>query len=184
MSNVLNAGLPKPSAEETIADLKKTLYYEDNMRKFFPDDKKLRYEKNFDLFDRNQDKHINLSELEELLVSIGQELPEEDLVALYNCLENPEFKGINFDSMLLIVSKKIREDDREATLTEAFRILEENDAGFLNSEIFKELLMTMGHKWTEEQADKFIEVGDPKKEGKFMFEDFVKKYAKDVLKIK
>ena len=88
MSNVLNAGLPKPSAEETIADLKKTLYYEDNMRKFFPDDKKLRYEKNFDLFDRNQDKHINLPELEELLTSIGQELPQEDLVALYNCLEN------------------------------------------------------------------------------------------------
>jgi hypothetical protein len=46
-------------------------------------------------------------------------------------------------------------------LGEAFRIVSEHkekdkESGFLESDFLKELLMTMGYKWGEDQADEFI----------------------------
>ena len=52
----------------------------------------------------------------------------------------------------------MREDDVEEQLLEAFKIVSDHkekdkDSGNLDSEFFKELLMTMGYKWGEDQAD-------------------------------
>lgn len=41
------------------------------MDKFFPEERMLRIQANFNLFDRDNDEHINLSELKELLISIN-----------------------------------------------------------------------------------------------------------------
>jgi calmodulin len=61
----------------------------------------------------------------------------------------------------LIVLKKMREDDIEEQLSEAFHIISEHkekdkESGYLESDFLKELLMTMGYKWGEEQTDEFI----------------------------
>ena len=55
--------------------------------------------------------------------------------------------------MYLIVLKKMREDDIEEQLNEAFKIVSDNkekdkDSGFLESDFLKELFMTMGYKWS------------------------------------
>lgn len=64
----------------------------------------------------------------------------------------PEY-GITLDNIYLIISKKLREEDMEEQLTEAFRIVDVKNQGFIESEAFKELLMTNGLKWTEDQSD-------------------------------
>jgi len=120
--------------------------------------------------------------LKELLASIGQTFPDEELDELYSELEDSSMKGINEDALFLLVSKKIKDADKEAQLLEAFKTAkkqdkEENDE-ILNSENFKELLMTMGNKWTEEKADEFLKEFDPKNEGKFKYDDVVKRMMK------
>ena len=60
--------------------------------------------------------------------------------------------------MYLVVLKKMREDDIEEQLLESFKIVsshkeKDKDSGNIDSEFFKELLMTMGYKWGEDQAD-------------------------------
>lgn len=62
---------------------------------------------------------------------------------------------------MLIILKKLREEDIEEQLVEAFKIVSDNkekdkDSGYLESDFLKELLMTMGYKWGEEQTDEFI----------------------------
>ena len=52
----------------------------------------------------------------------------------------------------------MREDDAEEQLHEAFKIVsshkeKDQDSGNIDSEFVKELLMTMGYKWGEDQAD-------------------------------
>ncbi len=61
----------------------------------------------------------------------------------------------------------MREDDVEEQLNQAFRIVSdhketEKDSGFLDSQFFKELLMTFGNKWGEELSDEFIKQFEPK----------------------
>ena len=138
---------------------------------------------NFALFDRDNNDYINLKELKELLISIGQPyLDNIELSELYNEMEDPKYKGINFDDLLILVAIKIEVADKEAQLLEAFKIVKANDkeenGEEFNSEAFKELLMTMGDKWTEEKADEFLKEFDPKGEGKFKFEPAAKKIIK------
>jgi Ca2+-binding EF-hand superfamily protein len=66
----------------------------------------------------------------------------------------------------------------EEQLTEAFKIVDQKNQGFIEAEPFKELLMTNGLRWTEDQADEFLKDFDPKSDGKFNPADVVKKLLK------
>ena len=84
-----------------------------------------------------------------------------------------------------MVSKKIKDADKDAQLREAFAFVkktwdkEENEEIF-NCYNFNELLMTMGmgNRWTEEKADEFMKEFDPKNEGKLKYEDSVRRTMK------
>ena len=82
--------------------------------------------------------------------------------------------------VFLIVLKKMREDDVQEQLTQAFRIISDHketdkESGFLQSDFLKEFLMTMGYKWGEDQADEFIKEFEPKSEKRIYPSEVVKK---------
>ena len=77
----------------------------------------------------------------------------------------------------------MREDDIEEQLSEAFHIVaqhkeKDKESGYLESDFLKELLMTMGYKWGEEQSDEFIKEFEPKSEKRIYPNEFVKKLMK------
>ncbi|EAR86103.1 calmodulin 7-2 (macronuclear) [Tetrahymena thermophila SB210] len=188
----LNDGLPKKPAKEIIEELKHHLYQD--FQKFFSEEKKQQYQNNFALFDRDNDKYINLSELKELLTSVNITFPDDELEELYNefCLTSPEADGINEDAVFIIVSKKIRDNDKDEQLTQAFKLVEKavNDElaktpnetkeqeGYIRVEQFKELLMTLGNRWSEEQANEFLKDINPKSDERINYLDVVKKLMK------
>jgi len=49
------------------------------IEKYVPQDKMMKYEKNFKLFDRNNDNLLSYEESKEFLISIGQMINEDDL---------------------------------------------------------------------------------------------------------
>lgn len=63
----------------------------------------------------------------------------------------------------------------------AFKIVDLENTGYIQSESFKELLMTLGHRLTEDEADEYMKFIDPKNEGKFLYIDIVKKILKWLL---
>ena len=69
---------------------------------------------------------------------------------LFTELDKEKRGSIMFDDFLIIVFKKMKDDDKETELIEAFRGIDKEDIMKLNSENFKELLMTRGMKFTEE----------------------------------
>lgn len=182
---ILNEGLPKPDPKTVIEELRHFLYQDDDLEtfhRFFPEEREKRYRANFKLFDRDGDNFINLNELKELLASIGQTFADEELEELFHELEQTPNKGIFEDQLFILVSKKIKDADKEAQLLEAFKIAKKSDKEeneeILNCENFKELLMSMGNRWTEEKADEFLKEFDPKNEGKFKYEEVVKRMMK------
>lgn len=109
----LSDGLPKRDAKEIIKEMRHHLY--NDFQRFFSDEKKAQYQANFALFDRDNDKYINYSELKELLTSVNISFPDDELEELYKefCLLSPEADGINDDAVFVLVSKKIRDNDKE-----------------------------------------------------------------------
>lgn len=184
----LREGLPKLPTPQVIEDLKTHLYAnETNKEKYFPLDKQNKYQNNFRLFDRNYDQVLDFEELKEFMVSVGQVMPDTELEDFYKHLKQDngfasengrQEYGITLPNIYLIISKKLREEDMEEQLAEAFRIVDQKNQGYVESEPFKELLMTNGLKWSEDQADEFLKDFDPKGDGKFNPADVVKKLLK------
>jgi hypothetical protein len=79
--------LPKIPADRQIAQLR-AIYEDENdakekIEKYIPPEKQEKYEKNFNLFDRNNDGILDQDELKEFLISIGQMISDEDLRDFY-----------------------------------------------------------------------------------------------------
>lgn len=60
------------------------------------------------------------------MTSVNITFPDEELEELYKefCLTSPEADGINEDAVFILVSKKIRDNDKEEQLTLAFKLAE------------------------------------------------------------
>lgn len=56
-------------------------------------DKQEKYEKNFLLFDRNNDGILDLDELKQFLISIGQMISQQDLKDFYKQLARQKDNG-------------------------------------------------------------------------------------------
>ena len=93
---------------------------------------------------------------------------------------NHIFRSVRFYKIITIkVSKKIRDQDIEAQLLDAFKIINvDNDSTAIDSEILKEYLMTMGNKLSEEQADEIIKEFNPKGDKTFEYPPIVSKLMK------
>ena len=72
----------------------------------------------------------------------------------------------------------MREEDIEEQLHEAFNIVLDGKKDAIESDDFKEYLMTMGYKWPEDQADEFIKDLETKSEKKVNPNDVIKKVMK------
>ena len=95
----LTDDLPKVPASKQIAQLR-AIYEDDNdakekIEKYIPLEKQEKYEKNFTLFDRNNDGLLDHDELREFLISIGQMISEEDLKDFYKELARKRNIGDN-----------------------------------------------------------------------------------------
>jgi len=98
----------------------------------------------------------------------------------------------------------MKDQDNEADLIEAFKFLftcrkipgkgdedstqkipeGRNEEPWMNSDEFRDWLVYNGYRYSEEQADAFMNECDPKKEGWFNFEDLTKKLVNLTVKKK
>ena len=161
MASILNQNIPKKPAKVVIQELKTLLYQsEDMLRKFISEEKENKYQMNFNLFNRrNSGGYINLEESQELLLSIGQPVEEDELQELFDELKDDSKGGINFENIKLIIAKKIRDKDTGVQMNLAFALIAEacipegktqspSDPK-VHTDMFKEMLMTMGLKLDE-----------------------------------
>ena len=49
-----------------------------------------------------------------------------------------------------MITKKIKDEDKETKLIDAFKLIDKEDERVIDSENFKDLLKTMGKRYTEE----------------------------------
>lgn len=164
--------------EELFTLLK--LNFEKKENEYFPTQKRLQFKQNFDLFDRNHDGQIYWSEVREIVFSLDYDFSEEalskqlfDVMISHKEKSEEEVKGINFDEFLVLISKEIKEKDLNATLTEAFKFLDKENKGSIESQTMRDLLQYDGYGYNEEQIETFMRFADPKNEGQVAYYNFI-----------
>jgi Ca2+-binding EF-hand superfamily protein len=123
----------------------------------------------FNMIDQNHDGFIDKEDLHDMLASLGKAPTDKDLDAMMAEAPGP----INFTMFLTMFGEKLNGTDPEDVIKNAFACFDEDNKGFVNEERLRELLTTMGDRFTEEEVDEMYREA-PIKNGNFDYVEFTR----------
>lgn len=123
----------------------------------------------FNMIDQNRDGFIDKDDLHDMLASLGKNPTDQYLEAMMAEAPGP----INFTMFLTMFGEKLNGTDPEDVIKNAFGCFDEDGTGFLNEDSLRELLTTMGDRFTEEEVEELFHEA-PIKGGKFDYIEFTR----------
>ncbi|XP_006860093.1 PREDICTED: myosin regulatory light chain 12B-like isoform X1 [Chrysochloris asiatica] len=132
----------------------------------------------FNMIDQNRDGFIDKKDLYDMLASLGKNPTDSYLDAMMNEAPGP----INFTMFLTKFGEKLNGTDPEDVIRNAFACFDEEAAGTIQEDYLRELLTTMGDRFTEEEVDELYREALIDKKGNFNYIEFthiLKHGAKD-----
>ncbi|CAD7682595.1 unnamed protein product [Nyctereutes procyonoides] len=103
----------------------------------------------FNMIDQNRDGFIDKEDLHGMLASLGENPTDEYLDAMMNEAPGP----INFNMFLTMFGEKLNGIDPEDVIRNAFACFDEEATGTIQEDYLRELLTTMGDRFTDEEVD-------------------------------
>ena len=127
------------------------------------------FKETFNLLDQNHDGFIDKEDLHDMLASLGKMPTDQYLDSMMAEAPGP----INFTMFLTMFGEKLNGTDPEDVIKNAFACFDEENKGFLNEDRLRELLTTMGDRFTEEEVDEMYREA-PIKNGNFDYVEFTR----------
>jgi len=126
----------------------------------------------FNMIDDNtHDQIICKKDLRAIFDSLGKDPSDEYLEEMLGQATGP----INFTMFLTMFGEKLNGTDPEDVIKNAFACFDENGTGKIDEEYLRELLTTMGDRFTQEQVDEmFRDAPIDNKTGDFDYMEFTK----------
>jgi len=124
----------------------------------------------FNMIDQNRDGFIDKEDLHDMLASLGKNPTDAYLEDMMSNAPGP----INFTMFLTLFGEKLNGTDPEDVIVNAFACFDEDAQGFISEEYLRELLITMGDRFTEDEVDEMYREAPINKEGQFNYREFVR----------
>jgi Ca2+-binding EF-hand superfamily protein len=112
----------------------------------------------FKLFDSDHDGYITFSDYASILRSMNINPKEAELTATKKTLTTEK---IDLPTLEKLLSKNWRKPDTFSTLSNAFRVFDRQDKGFMLEEDIKKILTSLGEPFTTEEVNEFIRKSKP-----------------------
>ena len=81
---------------------------------------------------------------------------------------------IDFDEFMTLMIKTSPENQAEEEVINAFRVFDKEGNGLISSAELKHIMMNIGDKMTEEEADEMVNEADIDEDGMINYEEFVR----------
>ena len=140
-----------------------------NVFAMFNQDQIQEFKEAFNMIDQNRDGFIDKEDLHDMLASLGKDPTDEYLEAMMN--EAPG--AINFTMFLTLFGERLQGTDPEDVIKNAFGCFDEENNGVLHEDRLRELLTTMGDRFTDEEVDEMYREA-PIKNGMFDYLEFTR----------
>ncbi|GFO05126.1 myosin regulatory light chain [Plakobranchus ocellatus] len=129
----------------------------------------------FNMIDQNRDGFIDKEDLHDMLASLGKDPEDAYLDDMMGAAPGP----INFTMFLTMFGDKLNGTDPEDVIRNAFACFDEDNTGVIPEERLRELLTTMGDRFTDDEVDEMYRDA-PIKKGNFNYLEFTRilKYGK------
>merc|ERR1711962_1521495 len=123
----------------------------------------------FNMIDQNRDGFIDKEDLHDMFASLGKDPSDAFLEEMMAEAPGP----INFTMFLTMFGEKLNGTDPEDVIRNAFACFDLNNTGFIDEDYLRELLTTMGDRFTEDEVDLMFDQA-PIKGGKFDYNEFTR----------
>jgi len=123
----------------------------------------------FNMIDQNRDGFIDKEDLHDMLASLGKNPTDEYLEQMMNEAPGP----INFTMFLTLFGERLQGTDPEDVIKNAFGCFDEENDGWVNEEKLRELLTSMGDRFTDDEVDEMFREA-PIKNGAFNYVEFTR----------
>ena len=132
----------------------------------------------FALFDREGKGQCDVREIGTIVRHLGICPTEIELRDLITECEDEEPTGfIRYDRFERMMSRVLLDNqyprDSEEKLLRAFRVLDQNNNGYVEAEKIKTLLTTHGERFSQEEIDDFLSFASDSESGLMHYEDYV-----------
>ncbi|XP_051577402.1 myosin regulatory light chain 2, smooth muscle minor isoform-like [Xyrauchen texanus] len=124
----------------------------------------------FNMIDQNRDGFVDKEDLHDMLASLGKNPADDYLEAMMTEAPGP----INFTMFLTMFGEKLNGTDPEEVIRNAFACFDEEGTGFIQEDYLRELLTTMGDRFTEEEVDELFREAPIDKKSNFNYVEFTR----------
>ncbi|GFS33302.1 myosin regulatory light chain sqh [Trichonephila inaurata madagascariensis] len=124
----------------------------------------------FNMIDQNRDGFIDKEDLHDMLASLGKNPDDDYLDGMMKEAPGP----INFTMFLTLFGERLQGTDPEDVIKNAFACFDEENAGRINEERLRELLTSMGDRFSEEDVDEMYREAPIDKHGMFDYLEFTR----------
>jgi Ca2+-binding EF-hand superfamily protein len=164
---------PEPQSEE-YQELIRRPSLKDLKNKEYKD-----YRQAFEMFDKNKDGNIDISELENILKSVGHTPSRQDVLDVFRDVDKNQDGKIEFREFLYLMKQQTVVDELTGNSTlklnvkAAFDMFDSDHDGKLTFSDIKNLMNTIGEKMTDQEIKLLIKAADLDKDGFINFQEFV-----------
>ena len=116
-----------------------------------------------------RDGFIDKDDLHDMLASLGKDPTDEYLEGMMGEAPGP----INFTMFLTMFGEKLQGTDPEDVIKNAFGCFDEDNVGVLHEERLRELLTSIGDRFTDDEVDDMFREA-PIKNGMFDYAEFTR----------
>ncbi|XP_009996728.1 PREDICTED: myosin regulatory light chain 2, ventricular/cardiac muscle isoform [Chaetura pelagica] len=123
----------------------------------------------FTIMDQNRDGFIDKADLRDTFAALGRlNVKNEEIDEMIKEAPGP----INFTVFLTMFGEKLKGADPEETILNAFKVFDPEGKG-LKSDYIKEMLMTQGERFSQEEIDQMFTAFPPDMSGNLDYKNLV-----------
>ena len=141
---------------------------------YITDDQRKDFQDIFDQFDKDKDGKISGKELANAMISMGQNPTDDEINEMMREFDLNQDGLIDFEEFMILMTKSSPDTQTEDEVINAFRVFDKEGNGLIASSELKHIMMTIGDKMTEEEADEMVNEADIDEDGMINYEEFVR----------
>ena len=128
----------------------------------------------FNMFDKNGDNTVSVSEVESLLISIGRNPSKEEVKKLVEELDTDKSGTLSFDEFMRYMDKVyVVPEEQVNDIVDAFKIFDLDDNGYITASEFKNILCKFGGEFSPQEVDEIFNMVDLNHDGKLDYAEFI-----------
>ena len=145
-----------------------------NILENLTDEQIAEFKEAFQIFDKDGDGSITTKELGTVMRSLGQNPSDDEIRQMIIDVDEDKSETIDFKEFLGLMAKKMKENDSEDELIEAFKVFDRDGNGKISAHELRYVMLSSGEDLIEQDIQEMVLEADTDGDGFIDYEEFVR----------